>query len=60
MTLTETLVRELAEHLCGTTDVAYGEHVLQFGSPWRRLRFAEAVAEASGLDEASVWDVVAL
>ena len=60
MTLTETLVRELAEHLCGTTDVAYGDQVLHFGRPWRRLRFAEAVAQVSGLDGDKVWDVEAL
>ena len=55
MALTEQLVRELAEQVCGHTDVQYGEHTLHFGVPWRRLPFATAVAEASGLSEEDVW-----
>ena len=51
MDMTETLVRELAEKVCGNTTVTYGEYELDFGTTWRRLPFATAVAEASGLSE---------
>ena len=36
MTLTETLVRGFAEHLCGTT-LMWRMESMQFGSLWRRL-----------------------
>lgn len=56
MNLTEQLVRELAQKVCGSTDVVYGEHTLNFGQPWRRLPFATAVAEVTGLLEEDVWN----
>ena len=56
MDMTEALVRELAEKVCGGTTVTYGEYELDFGTTWRRLPFATAVAEASGLSESDVWD----
>ncbi len=56
MDLTEELVRELALKVCGSTTVTYGDHDLDFGTTWRRLPFATAVAEASGLSEEDVWD----
>lgn len=56
MDMTEELVRELALNVCGSTTVTYGDHHLDFGTTWRRLPFATAVAEASGLSEEYVWD----
>ena len=56
MDMTEQLVRELALKVCGSTTVTYGDHELDFGTTWRRLPFATAVAEASGLSEEEVWD----
>ena len=60
MDMTEELIGNLAELVCGDKKVTYGEHVLDFGTKWRRLPFATAVAEASGLSEEDVWDVAAL
>ena len=57
MDLTEELVRNLAELVCGSAKVVYGAHELDFGTKWRRLSFTTAVAEASGLSEEDVWDV---
>jgi lysyl-tRNA synthetase class 2 len=45
MDMTEAMVRMLAETVCGGTTVTYGEHELDFGTPWRRLPFAQAVCE---------------
>jgi lysyl-tRNA synthetase class 2 len=56
MDMTEELVRELALKVCGSTMVTYGDHDLDFGTTWRRLPFATAVSEASGLSEEDVWD----
>ncbi len=60
MDMTEQLVRELAESVCGSTTVTYGDHELDFGTKWRRLPFATAIAEATGLSEEMVWDPSAL
>lgn len=60
MNLTEELVRELAQAACGSTTVPYGELELDFGSPWRRLPMAQAIAEATGLDHTQVRDPAAL
>jgi lysyl-tRNA synthetase class 2 len=57
MELTETMVRDLALEVCGNTDVTYGNHILNFGEKWRRLPFATAISEATGLTEEQVWDV---
>ncbi|MFT4975315.1 MAG: lysyl-tRNA synthetase class 2 [Myxococcota bacterium] len=60
MDLTEQLVRELAETVCGSAAVPYGEETLDFGVPWRRLPMADAIAEATGLSAEAVRDVAAL
>lgn len=60
MDLTEQLCRELAETVCGSATVPYGEHQLDFGSPWRRLPMAEAISEATGLSAEQVRDPDAL
>ncbi|MDR1727699.1 MAG: lysine--tRNA ligase [Acidobacteriota bacterium] len=44
MDLTEELITRVAEAVTGGRQVAYGEHVLDFGS-WRRLTMKEAVLE---------------
>ena len=60
MNLTEDLVRGLAQKVCGTTVVAYGEHTLDFQTPWRRLPMGQAIAEAVGLSLDDVWNAEAL
>ena len=60
MDLTEELVSGLAETVCGSTSVAYGEVTLNFARPWRRLPMATAIAEATGMSEEAVRDPAAL
>jgi lysyl-tRNA synthetase class 2 len=60
MDMTEQLVRELAESVCGSSTVSYGDYELDFGTKWRRLPFATAIAEATGLSEEMVWNPSAL
>lgn len=57
---TEGLIRQLALDVCGTTEVTYGEHVLDFGSPWRRATMAELISEATGLSDEAMRDPEAL
>ena len=56
MDLTEEMVSGLAESVCGSAAVPYGEITLNFARPWRRLPMATAIAEATGLSEADVRD----
>jgi lysyl-tRNA synthetase class 2 len=45
MALVEELFRFLALELHGGTEVPFGDHVLEFGRPWQRLKFTETLAE---------------
>ena len=56
MNLTEEMIAQLAQNICGSTSVVYGDHTLEFASPWRRLPFTTAVSEATGLSEEACWD----
>ncbi len=49
MDLTEELLTGLAESLLGTVDVPFGEHVISFKRPYKRLKFIEACVSYSGL-----------
>ena len=56
MELTESLFRFLAEKVNGTCDVKYGDKVLDFGKPFRRLTMLDAVKEYAGIDFDAVKD----
>jgi lysyl-tRNA synthetase, class II len=50
MELTEQLVSYVAEKVTGSTGVKYGEHMLEFRPPWRRLEMRQGILDTSGLD----------
>ena len=50
MDLTENMFRYLAETVCGTTEITYGENVIDLGKPFRRMTMIEAVKEYAGVD----------
>ena len=50
MELTESMFRHLALTVNGTTDVTYGDNVIDFGKPFRRLTMLEAIKEYAGVD----------
>lgn len=56
MDLTEEMCSGLAESVCGSTEVPYGDVTLNFARPWRRLPMATAIAEATGMSEEAVRD----
>ncbi|MCL6466001.1 MAG: lysine--tRNA ligase [candidate division WOR-3 bacterium] len=45
MTLVEELFKFLAQELYGKTEIEFSGHRIDFGKPWRRLRFVEALQE---------------
>jgi lysyl-tRNA synthetase class 2 len=43
--LTEELISEAAQAVCGSTSLKYGEHTLNFGRGWKRIPMWEAIRE---------------
>jgi len=50
MELTESMFRYLAEKVCGTTTIAYGDKTIDLGKPFRRLTMQDAIKEETGID----------
>lgn len=60
MALTEQLFRRLAHAVCGGPEVAFAEHVLDFGAPFRRVAMDAAIAQATGLTLQQLEDPTAM
>lgn len=50
MELTESMFRYLANEVCGSDKVKYGDLEIDFGKPFERLTMTEAVEKYSGVD----------
>ncbi|MDY6287098.1 MAG: lysine--tRNA ligase [Lachnospiraceae bacterium] len=56
MELTESMFRDLAEKVCGSTTIYYGNkedgtgHEIDLGKPFRRLTMEDAIKEETGID----------
>ena len=50
MELTESMFRYLAEKVCGSTTIVYGDKDIDLGKPFRRLTMVEAIKEETGID----------
>ncbi|MBO7451886.1 MAG: lysine--tRNA ligase [Clostridiales bacterium] len=50
MELTESMFRYLAEKVCGTTVVKYGDIEIDFGKPFERLTMNDAIKKYAGID----------
>ncbi len=50
MELTESMYRYLAEKVCGTTLITYGDKQIDLGKPFRRLTMVDAIKEETGID----------
>lgn len=59
MELTENMFRLLANEVCGTTLIKYGEHEIDLGKPFERLTMIEAVKKYTGVDFDEVADTEA-
>jgi lysyl-tRNA synthetase class 2 len=60
MALTEEMLAELAEKVCGGTTVAYAGAELSFAAPFARMTMGEAIAAHSRLSPEEAEDVTAL
>ena len=59
MDLTENMFRYVAEEVCGTTTVPYGEYMIDLGKPFERMTMIEAVKKYTGIDFDQVADTEA-
>ena len=50
MELTESMFRYLAEKVCGTTKIKYGDIEIDFGKPFERITMTDAVKKYAGID----------
>lgn len=56
MDLTENMFRYLANEVCGTTEITYGEHQIDLGKPFERLTMIDAVKKYAGVDFDKIKD----
>ena len=54
MDLTENLFRYLANEVCGTETIPYGEHMIDFSKPFERITMLDAVKKYAGVDFSDV------
>lgn len=54
--MTETMLRDLAQDVLGTTQLTWGEHAIDLGAPWRRATMADLVSEQVGVPAAQLLD----
>ncbi len=59
MDLTENMFRYVAQEVCGTTTVPYGEEMIDLGKPFERLTMIDAVKKYTGIDFEQVPDTAA-
>ncbi len=50
MDLAEEIFVSAAKDVLGKTEVQFGEHLIDFGKPWRRVTMAQLVEEETGID----------
>ncbi len=50
MELTESMFRDVAQKVCGTTLITYGGKQIDLGKPFRRLTMVDAIKEETGID----------
>lgn len=56
MDLTENMFRYLANEVCGTTEITYGEHQIDLGKPFERHTMIDAVKKYAGVDFEEIKD----
>lgn len=59
MELTENMFRYVAQEVLGTTQVPYGDHMIDLGKPFERLTMIDAVKKYAGVDFNQVADTEA-
>ena len=50
MAMLEEMVYEVSQQVLGTTDIKFGDNIINFKPPWQRLSLRDAVIEYGGID----------
>jgi lysyl-tRNA synthetase class 2 len=50
MAMVEAMVSEVSQQVLGTSEVKFGDNIINLKHPWRRLTLRDAITEYSGLD----------
>ncbi|HEX2977658.1 MAG TPA: lysine--tRNA ligase [Candidatus Babeliales bacterium] len=58
MEFVEQLLRSAVEFACGTLEVRFGDHVIDFGKPFKRISVKQSVLDAAHLTDAQCSDAV--
>lgn len=56
MNFVEKMLKHIVGRVCKSTQVPYGEHMLDFGEPFRRISMQDAVAEYAGCSSQDLED----
>ncbi|MDE7423588.1 MAG: lysine--tRNA ligase [Lachnospiraceae bacterium] len=56
MDLTENMFRTVAQEVCGTTTIPYGEEMIDLGKPFERITMLDAVKKYAGIDFNEIAD----
>ena len=56
MYMTADMFSYLAQEVCGTTTITYGEHTIDLGKPFERMTMLEAVKKYTGVDFDAIAD----
>ncbi len=56
MDLTENMFRHVAQEVCGTTKLMYGDVEIDLGTPFKRITMIDAVKEYTGIDFDQIKD----
>ncbi len=59
MDLTENMFRHVAQTVCGTTQIPYGDQVIDLGKPFTRITMIDAVKQYTGVDFDQIPDTAA-
>ena len=59
MDLTENMFRYVAQEVCGSTTVPYGDEMIDLGKPFERLTMIDAVKKYTGIDFDQIPDTAA-
>lgn len=54
MDLAEDLIRTLAQKVCNTTKLPYGDQIIDVGTPFKRITMTDAVKQYSGVDFSNI------
>jgi lysyl-tRNA synthetase class 2 len=56
MTLTETLLNTVAQEVMGSEELPWGDHLISYAMPFRRLTMKDAIAQYGGIDRHQLED----